>query len=378
MAGRLEYARGSHLQLRVASSRMSHFAESHDGLLQGPAARGAELPCGSRPPGRLNRKWMIMAEDFYKILGVPRTATETEIQKAYRDLARKYHPDLNPNDKKAKEKFQEVQRAYEVLSEAETRKLYDTYGSNYEAAAQGRAGGGNGPWGAPGGFRTEEFDLNDLFREGGAGNPFADLFKQFSRGAGQRQSSKPQAAARGRDLRHEIVIPFETAIAGGSVQIKVERQARQGRSTETITLKIPAGIEDGRKIRLKQQGEPPAGPGKPGDLLVTVRVTPHPFFERKGLNLEVGLPLTLSEAVSGARIDVPTPQGTITLTVPPGTSGGKRLRIKGHGITREDGTQGDLFAVVQIVLPDSIPTEIAQAIGDWNLGPKNPRGKLKW
>ena len=319
-----------------------------------------------------------MADDFYKILGVQRTATESEIQKAYRDLARKYHPDLNPNDKTAKEKFQQVQRAYEVLSDAEQRKLYDTYGSDFEAAAQGRAGARNGPWGAAGGFRTEEFDLNDLFREGASAGPFADLFRQFSRAGGQRQAHRPQAAARGRDLRHQITIPFQTAVSGGTVQIKVQRNGGRGPSTETITLKIPAGIEDGRKIRLKQQGEAAAGRGTPGDLLVTVRVTPHPFFERKGNNLEVNLPLTLREAIDGARVDVPTPQGTITLTVPAGTSSGKKLRIKGRGVTLEHGTQGDLFAIVQIVLPDSVPPDAANSIRNWDFGPADPRGKLRW
>ena len=296
-------------------------------------------------------------------------------------ISRKYHPDLNPDDKSAKAKFQQVQRAYEVLSDPEQRKLFDTYGSNYEAAAQGGAGARNGPWGAagtPGGFRTEDFDLNDLFGEGAAGGPFADLFKQFSRGGGRRQTARPHAAARGRDLHHEITIPFRSAITGGSVQIKVHRGGADASSTETITLKIPAGIDDGRKIRLKQQGEAAARPGKPGDLLVTVRVAPHPFFERKGKNLEVDLPLTLSEAIEGARVDVPTPQGTITLTVPPGTSSGKKLRVKGRGVTMEDGSQGDLFAVVQIVLPDSVPSDAANTIRGWNLGPDNPRGKLKW
>jgi DnaJ-class molecular chaperone len=174
------------------------------------------------------------------------------------------------------------------------------------------------------------------------------------------------------------MIPLQTAVVGGTVELKLQRDGPRGKTVETISLKIPAGIEDGRKIRLKQQGEAPIASGKPGDLLVTVRVAPHPFFERKGLNLEINLPLTLEEAIQGARVDVPTPQGTITLTVPPGTSSGRKLRVKGRGITGEDGTQGDLFAVAQIVLPDSLPAEAADTISRLNLGPRNPREKLRW
>ncbi len=258
--------------------------------------------------------------------------------------------------------------------------MFDRFGTNYEAAARGAAGAGaaggaGGPWqGAPGGFHTENIDLGDLFGDQAGGGGFADLFKQFSRG-GRRQT---QPSARGRDLTHEITVPFQTAVTGGSVQLRVQRDAAQANSTETITVKIPAGIEDGKKIRLRQQGEASATRGKPGDILIAVHIATHPYFERNGTNLEVNLPLTLEEAVTGARVDCPTPTGTITLTIPPGTSSGKRLRIKGHGIAPEKGPAGDLFAIVQIVLPELIPSHAMDTIRELKLGPTNPRTKLIW
>lgn len=315
-----------------------------------------------------------MAEDFYQVLGVRRDASESDIQKAYRDLARKYHPDLNPDDKTAKDNFKKVQRAYEVLGDQKQRKLYDQYGSDFEAAAQAEASGGGWRRTAPGGYRTENINLDDLFGDQ-AGGGFADLFRQFSRGS---RGGTASSAMRGQDVRSEVTVPFQTAVQGGSVQIRLQRDRRRPQSVETITAKIPAGIEDGRKIRLRQQGEPSPDGGKPGDLILTVHVEPHPYFTRKGADLEVDLPLTLEEAVFGAKVDVPTPNGTITLTIPQGTSSGKRLRVKGHGIPQADGKNGDLYAVAQIVLPESIPPEFSEAVRTSQLGPQHPRARLKW
>ncbi len=297
-----------------------------------------------------------MAEDYYKTLGIKRDASQADIQKAYRDLARKYHPDLNPNDKKAKEKFQKVQAAFEVLNDPSKRELYDRYGSSFEAYAQG--GGprpqGRGGWqqatGQPtGGF--EDVDFSEFFGERFGGDPsggFGDLFGQFRKAAGGRRGRGRAAASQGAgNVESEITIPFQSAVTGGKVDLSLQRSDGK---TETISVKIPAGVDEGKKIRLRGQGESLGG-GPAGDLLLTIHVAPHPVFHRRGKDLEVRLPITLAEAVAGAKVDVPTPWGTISLRIPPKTSSGKKLRVKGHGIRPTSGEPGVLFAETSIVLP---------------------------
>lgn len=317
-----------------------------------------------------------MAEDYYKVLGINRNASEAEIQKAYRNLARRYHPDLNPDDKNAKGRFQTVQRAFDVLSDPNKRELYDRYGSSFESMGAGPQGGttryGTGRPGA--GF--EEIDLGELLggRFGDTGGGFADLFKQFTGGRGA--AGGPRAAQRGADLEHEMWVPLKEAIDGGDVNLRIERANGK---TETITVKIPAGIEDGKKIRLRGQGDKSRRNSQPGDLLITVRVESHSCFERRGNHLEVRVPVTLYEAALGATIDVPTPQGFISLKVPAGSSGGTRLRVKGHGIPVKSGQAGDLFAILQIVLPTTLSQEDHALIEQLNeRHPLDPRADLKW
>jgi curved DNA-binding protein len=317
-----------------------------------------------------------MAKDHYAALGVSRTASQEEIQKAYRKMARKYHPDMNPDDASAKNKFQEVQAAYEVLSDPEKRKRYDQFGADFE-----QVGAGGGPRGwrytTSHGPQTYPFDLDDLFGAGGAGveggGNFSDLFKQFGRGRGGRREAR---AARGNDLKHELTVPFATAVLGGEAALTLRRQNGE---TETIRVKIPVGIEDGKKIRLRGQGEPGMGDAPPGDILLTIHVSPHPHFRRSGTRLDVRVPITLSEAALGAKIDVPTPHGTISLTVPPNTSSGKRLRIKGHGVRPANQPPGDLFAEVQIVLPDGLSAVEREQLAEIaNRYPHWPRSELRW
>ncbi len=318
-----------------------------------------------------------MSEDYYKILGVGRGATEAEIQRAYRELARKYHPDLNPDDKSAKDKFQEVQSAFDVLNDSKKRKMYDQFGSGFDSMSQGGPRGGTHTWTGQGGagFDFGDVDLGDLFGGRGeaemGGGGFTDIFKQFRRGTGRQQ-----APAGGADLAHELTVPFATAVTGGQAQISVQRASGK---LDTIQVKIPAGIDNGKKIRLRGQGEP-GSRGKPsGDILLTVHVSPHPYFRRRGKQLEVTLPVTLAEAAIGAKVDVPTPTGTIALQIPPGTSSGAKLRIKGHGVTAPKKTPGDLFAVIQIVLPDRLDAEDLEALE--KLGkkhPQDPRSDLRW
>ena len=313
-----------------------------------------------------------MAEDYYATLGVGNSATEDEIRKAYRQLARKYHPDLNPDDAKAKEKFQQVQNAFDVLSDAKKREMYDRYGSAYES--MGAGGGRPHPWaGSTGGGPNVEFNFEDIL--GGGGGGFADLFKQFGQ-RGRRQQTRRQAPTRGANIEHELTVPFTTAVLGGEAQIAVRRSDGQ---METLQVKIPAGIEDSKKIRLRGQGETSLDGGPTGDILIKVRTAPHPHFRRQGKRLDLRVPITLAEALGGAKIDVPTPHGTITLTVPPGTSSGKKLRLKGQGVQPTNGSPGDLLAEIQIVLPPDLTTadrdQLESILGKYS---DNPRADLRW
>jgi DnaJ-class molecular chaperone len=321
-----------------------------------------------------------MPEDYYSVLGVNRGATPEEIQKAYRDLARKYHPDLNPNDKTAKEKFQRVQRAFEVLNDKEKRSLYDQYGSAFEQMGAGagagprgrRPGAGETTWtwtGTPG----EDFDFTTFF--GGGGGGFEDLFRQFRRGAATAERTARGRRARGADVSHEIHIPFRTAIEGGQIELALERP--NGKH-ETIAVKIPAGIEDGKKIRLRGQGEEGTRGGPAGDLLLTVRVDEHPFFQRRGNNLHARVPVTVGEAAAGAKIDIPSPRGTISVRVPPGSSSGTKLRVRGQGVQSKAGP-GDLIVELQVVLPKDLDEESRQVLQKIDQRyPLFPRAELRW
>ncbi len=325
-----------------------------------------------------------MAEDYYKTLGIERNASQDEITKSYRALARKHHPDMNPDDKTAKEKFQKVQAAFDVLNDPSKRELYDRYGSAFESAGAGagpRSGGG-GAWHAQGAPGFEEIDLSQLFGErygdaGAGGGGFADLFGSFRRASqgGKRKGRSRAAEQPAADLHSEIEVPFRTAVLGGKVEVGVDRG---GGKIDHIEVKIPAGVNDGAKIRLRGQGAM-GDDGNAGDLLLTVHVAAHPYFSRRGNDLTVRVPITLAEAVVGAKVDVPTPAGTIALRVPPASSSGKKLRVRGHGIKPKSGTPGDLYAELQIVLPPDIDDATAAAIKRLDeTHPSNPRQDLKW
>ena len=334
-----------------------------------------------RRGGLANHGRRQMAKDYYQTLGVSRGASQEEIEKAYGKLARQFHPDMNPDDKTSKKKFQEVQTAFDVLSDPQKREMYDRYGSSFETMGSGGPRGG-GTWqaGPDGAFRFDFGDLDDLgqfFGErvgGGSSVDLGELFGQFRQGrAGRRKSSR---RSRGRDVQAEVQIPFNTAISGGEVQLSLSRPSGKG---GTVTVKIPPGIEDGKKMRLRGQGDPAPGGGAAGDLVLTVRVAPHPHFQRRGNHLHVRLPVTLPEAALGAKVDLPTPRGTVSVHVPAGTSGGAKLRIKGHGVAPSEGPPGDLFAEVQIVLPPKIDDASREAIG--NLASQyseDPRANLRW
>lgn len=314
-----------------------------------------------------------MADDYYRILGVERNASSSEIQKAYRSLARKYHPDLNPNDKKAKERFKEVQQAYDVLNDSEKRKKYDQFGSAFDQIPEG------GPWSNHGSGGGQDVDFSQFFGAGPQGaSGFEDILRQFMGGRQGTKSSRGRRtrdeSSSGSDIRHSIEVPFHVAVLGGNVQATIVR----GERAEQINVKIPVGIQEGKVIRLRGMGE--ASPlGSPGDLLLTVRVKSHPHFTRKGNDLEVKLPITLEEAALGAKVDVPTPHGVVTIAIPPGTSGGKRLRLRGQGVHPPQDPPGDLYAEVQIVLKSSYSAEELDLIRKLCAGAtSNPREGLRW
>jgi DnaJ-class molecular chaperone len=311
-----------------------------------------------------------MPRDYYETLGVKRDATEEEIKKAYRKLARQYHPDRNPGDKQAETRFKEIQDAYDILSDKTKRAQYDQFGFAGPGAGFAGAGGpGGGTFhfgGGPGGFSTEGMDpeqaaelFSQLFggRGGGAGGfDMGDLFGRRGRGGTRTRRQAPA-----QDVEAEVTIPFLVAAEGGSVDLSV--------GGHTLGVKIPAGVESGQTLRLA--GQAPGG----GNLLLKLRVEDHPYFRREGKDIILEVPLALSEAVLGARVEVPTLDGTrLTVKVPPGTSSGSRLRLRGKGIKG-----GDQYIEIKILVPppkDERSRELIEEFG--RLHPQNPRADLPW
>lgn len=333
-----------------------------------------------------------MARDYYDILGVSRTADDKEIKKAYRRLAKQYHPDVNA-EQAAQEKFREVQEAYEVLSDPEKRKLYDQFGhAGVKAGAQ--AGGASGHGAGYNPFEEGHWHTSNTgpggfsFRfEGAEGMGMDDLFSQFfgggGRGAGARARSRGgpfggagarQAAGKGQDISHEVTVPFDTAAKGGTTSLRLSGAG----ATQSIDVKIPKGVADGAKLRIKGKGQPSPAGGEAGDLLLTVRVAPHPYFRRDGLNLTLDVPIALDEAVFGTNVEVPTLRGRATLKVPAGTSGGQKLRLRGAGIENTKGDKGDLFAHIRIAVPKELSDEQREALEALKGKLPNPREGVAW
>lgn len=297
-----------------------------------------------------------METDLYKTLGVPRTASPDDIRKAYRKLAKTLHPDLHPNDAVKQERFKAVSAANDILGDPEKRRRYDA--GEIDAAGQERperqfyhhyAGQNAGRRHDPRhGHGVGEEDLSDIFAHffGGHGGARArDGFRQGDHG-------------RGQDLRYRLDIGFLEAARGVKRRVTVQ----DGKSLE---ISIPAGVKDGQTLRLRGKGAPAAGHGKSGDALVTVAVAAHPVFTRDGDNVIMELPITFDEAVLGARVDVPTISGSVTVTVPKAASSGQRLRLRGKGIRGSDGKSGDQIVRLKIVLPEQLDEELETIARQW-------------
>src|SRR4051812_7810039 len=319
-------------------------------------------------------------KDYYATLGVGKTASDKDIKQAYRKLARKHHPDVNPGDKASESRFKEINEAYEVLGDPDKRRKYDELGANwrqYEQAQQqgqgwpgGAPGGGFGGgaadgggagtinMGGPGGYRTmTEDEMRDMF---GTEDPFSDFFRTFFGGGGggagagdvRSRGGRAQRTQRGRDLEQDVELTLEEAYHGATRRIGIS----QGGHSRTVDVRIPAGVKDGARVRAAGEGEPGANGGAAGDLFLRVRLRPHAIFERRGddLHTKVGVPVTI--AVLGGEAQVPTVTGAVRLKVPETTQPGQVFRLKGHGmpIVGKSEEHGDLYATVDVQLPRSL------------------------
>jgi molecular chaperone DnaJ len=308
-------------------------------------------------------------KDFYEILGVPKTASTDEIKKTYRKLALEHHPDRNPG-KENEDRFKEIGEAYSVLSNTSKRAEYDKL---RDAIRSGYAGAGF-PGGYGQGFRAtdfgvgEEFDVDELLRQ-----IFGDRFSGVS-GFGPFGFGRAQTRAqRGRDVETEIELTFDEAVQG--VERKVRMDLPSGR--RDVTVRIPAGVADGARIRARSQGEHGSEGGGAGDLYVRVKVAPHKLFGRRANDLTLKLPISFSEAALGAEVKVPTLEGPVKLKIPAGTSSGRTFRLRGRGIKRSDGTAGDLLATVHVVVPKKLSRTQKELVEQLAEGEESPRTDLE-
>ena len=292
-------------------------------------------------------------KDYYQILGVSPDASQQEIKQAYRKLARQYHPDVNPGDESAEERFKEISEAYQVLSDPEQRRKYDEMRTDYQRWQQTGGRRQDFDWNAwaaqPGEgprvqYSTVE-DFDDLF---GGESPFSDFFTSTFGDMRGRRSARASRPRRGRDLEYEAEITLEEAFHGTTRTIQIDDRR--------IEARIPPGVDNGSRIRLAGQGEPGRNGGEPGDLYLVIRVEPHPLFEREGDDLYVEVPVDVYTAALGGEIRVPTLEGAVMLKIPPGTQSGRTFRVRGKGMPRlgDPSSRGDLYARVTLVLPEPL------------------------
>jgi DnaJ-class molecular chaperone len=308
-----------------------------------------------------------MAADPYSVLGVARGASEADVKKAYRKLAKELHPDRNQDNPKAAERFAQITNAYDLLNDKDKRAKFDRgeIDADGNPTAPFGFGGGRGaggqyrPTGAGGGFDfgNDASDFGDIF-EGLFGRSTGGFTSGFN-----RRSAPPP---RGADVAYRLRVSFEDAAA-----LKPQRITLS--DGKTIDLKLPAGVESGRQMRLAGKGE--QGPGGAGDAIVTIDIQPHRFFRQDGDNVLLDLPVTLSEAVLGGKVKVPTVEGPVMLNVPAGSTSGRVLRLKGRGFHRRDGERGDQLVTLMVDVPDDDP-DLAAFVKDWAGGKRNPRAGL--
>lgn len=307
-----------------------------------------------------------MAADPYTTLGVPRGASEKEIKSAYRKLAKELHPDANKDNPKATDRFSKVTRAYDLLSDKDKRAQFDRGEIDMDGNPTMGFGQGPGQRGfrsADGfeGFSSENVDLGDIFGglfgdRGGPGGGF---------GGARARGGRPRAAPKGANVQYRLNVPLPDAATLATQRITLA-------DGKTIDLKLAAGVEDGTQMRLAGKGEP--GPGGNGDALVTIQLQSHAFYKRDGDDVRVELPVTLDEAIGGAKVKVPTMEGPVMLSVPPSSSSGTALRLKGKGFTRKDGSRGDQLVTLEIVLPETDP-DLAERLEGWR-DTRDVRAKL--
>ena len=386
-------------------------------------------PGGNR---ELNKDWL--EKDFYSILGVSKSASSDEIKKTYRKLARELHPDKNPGDAKAEERFKAVSEAYDVLSDADKRREYDEARELFASGAYNPGGFGGG---FGGGGASYNVNMEDLF--GGDSGGFGDFLGGiFQRGRGGARTAQPR---RGSDLESSLTLSFDDALDGVTVPLRLSSEAAcatcrgtgakpgtvprmcttcqgsgqtarnaggfafaepcptcrgrglliddpcgscagtgRGLSTRTVQARIPAGVKNGARIRLKGKGAPGDRGGPAGDLYVEVQVADHPVFGRKGDNLTVTVPITFAEAALGGEIAVPIPRGgSVTLKIPAGTANGRTFRIRGKGLKKKDGSQGDVLATVEVAVPQHLSKEAKEALAAYaeHTADHDPRKDLR-
>ena len=334
-----------------------------------------------------------MPRDYYDILGVGKTATADEIKSAHRKLVRKYHPDVNKDNPAATEKFKEAQEAYDVLSDDQKRKNYDQFGHAGVNGAPGMGGHPGGGGGGGGGDPFEAFRRAQQARGGGGrrgataeedvnGGQFGDIFEQLFGGGNRARAPKPgrrpAEPQKGQDVEHGVTLTFEQAARGTTLPLQIDRDGQ----VETIEIKVPAGVKDGGRVRVRGRGQQMPN-GNHGDLYIVVAVTPHPYFRRDGSDLYLDLPLSLYEALLGTKLSVPTLDGPVTLTIPPGTGSGAKLRIRGRGLDKSGvaggDEKGDQFVQVRIAVPKDLDADDRSAVEALAAKhPLNARADVPW
>ena len=316
--------------------------------------------------------------DYYEVLSVPRNATAAQIKSAYRKLARQYHPDVNKSPD-AHANFTEATEAYEVLSDAKKRKMYDRFG---HAGAPGFGGaGGRGEPRVHTDAGEGGFDFSEIFGGQDVGGGFTgmsldDILAALGRSRSTGKGRRSTRTRKGADMEYRITLDFLQAVRGLTTTIRIHSEGPEGK-TEVIDVKIPPGVAEGQKIRVRGKGQ--AGSGGAGDLYILTHITKHPYFTREGADIYVEVPISITEAALGAKVAVPTIDGMTTVTIPPGTNGAQKLRLKGKGVGSAGDRRGDQYVVIRIVVPNEISETGRQLLESFSEVDKfDPRANVPW